>query len=78
MAKDSEKQYESETFYVKAISEFARVGDIIPVYYSQENSNFYWCDVDSIIRDAQPEFSFKTAGDNKEYKENLNEFKELA
>ena len=78
MAKDWEKQYESETFYVKAISEFARVGDIIPVYYSQENSNFYWCDVDSIIREAQPEFSFKTAGDNKEYKENLNEFKELA
>lgn len=77
MAKDWEKQYESETFYVKAISEFARVGDIISVYYSQENSNFYWCDVDSIIREAQPEFSFKTAGDNKEYKENLNEFKEL-
>jgi hypothetical protein len=51
---------------VKAISEFARVGDIISVYYSQENPNFYWCDVDSIIREAQPEFSFKAAADNKE------------
>ena len=60
MAKDWEKQYESETFYVKA-----------------ENPNFYWCDVDSIIREAQPEFSFKAAADNKEWKEILNEFKEL-